>query len=89
MLEDAPVDGLLSLESGDGAGAHDGGLDAELVSEFGLPLLAEIRRAQDGDAIHEPTIEHLASDESTLDGLADPYIVRYEQSDCVQSEGHE
>ena len=77
-----------ALESGGGAGAHDLGVDAELLREFLLPLLAEMRRTDDRKAFDLAAVEQLPGDEARLDGLANADVVGDEQPDGVQLQCH-
>ena len=89
VIEEADVGvGDIAFELGDGAGADDGGVEAEAVPELGLPLRAEIGRAEDAEACDFATAEELASDEEGLDGFADADVVGDEHADGIQAEGH-
>ena len=48
-----------------------------------------MRRAEDGDAAHFATIQELAGDEQRLDGLSSAHVIRYQQSDGIQTERHQ
>jgi hypothetical protein len=61
----------------------------ELVSEFLLPLLGEVGRAQYGHAGDLPAIEELPRNQGRLDSLADPDVIRDEDANNLLFEGHE
>ena len=71
-----------------GVRTDDDSLDAELGLELLLPLVAEVRQADHGEALHAGTFHHLADDEQGLYGLADTDVVSNQQADGVLSQGH-
>src|SRR5690349_9473784 len=48
-----------ALEGRHGAGAHDDGVDGELLLQFAPPLVAEMRRADDGKPPDLATVQQL------------------------------
>ena len=54
---------------------HRCGLDAELVTQFLRPLVAQVWWAQDADALHYAAIEQFACHDSSLYGLPDAHII--------------
>ena len=76
VIEERLVDRQPAFQPGDGAGAHDLGGDVELARQLGLPLVAEVRRAEDGQAADLAAIEEFAGDQRRLHGLADPHVIR-------------
>ena len=55
------------------------GVEIELRLELARPLLDEMRRAQDGEAVDLAAVDQLAQDQPGLDGLADADIVGDQQ----------
>lgn len=88
-LEDRFVRPEAAFQAGCGAGPHDLGFDVELASELGLPLLAEMRRADHGAALDLAAVEQFAHDEPRLDRLADPDIVGDQESHHRLLERHQ
>ena len=43
-----------AFQTAGGGGQHQLGVDVELVGQLGLPLLGEVRRAQDGESLGVP-----------------------------------
>ena len=68
---------------------HELGVDVELVAHLGLPLLGEVRRAEDGEPLDLAPVEQLAGDEQRLDRLADADVVGDQQPDRVQLQRHQ
>jgi len=59
------------------------------VRQFLLPLVAEVRRTEDGDAANFAPGQEFARDEQRLNGLAHAHVVGDEEADGVEAEGHE
>ena len=78
-----------ALEPRGGAGQHELGVDVELVAHLRLPLLGEVRRAEDGEALDLAAVEQLAGDEAGLDVLPMPTSSAIEQADRVEPQRHE
>ena len=73
-----------------GAGGGEGdGADVEAVFQFALPLLHEVRRAEDSAARDFATVEQFPDDEGGLDGFPDAHVVGDEQTHHRQTQGHE
>ncbi len=89
MAVDAVVAGLLALELADGAGADDDGVQVELLGQLFLPLLAEVGRAEDAEALDLPAVPELPGDQEGFDGLADAHVVGDEEADGVEPQGHQ
>lgn len=70
-------------------GLNNRNLDPELVSELGLPLVAEVRRAQDGQAPDSASVQQFPRDHGRLDRLADADVIGYEEPDRGVSESEE
>ena len=87
-VEDGDADGEIAFESLDGAAEHDFGVDVELLGQFALPLLGQVRRAEDGEPLDFAAIEQFAGDEHRLDRFADANVVGDEQPDRVELQGH-
>jgi len=88
VLVDAVVSGLLPFELADGAGADDDGFEVEFFGQLFLPLLAEVGRAEDAEALDLAAVPQLAGDEEGFDGLADADVVGDEEADGIEAEGH-
>src|SRR5207249_7694998 len=58
--------------------------DVELVSEFLLPLLGEVRRTKDGQPLGLSTIEKLPGNEGGFDRLPDADVVGDEETDRIE-----
>lgn len=89
VLVDAVVAGPLALELVDGARADDDGVQVEFFAELLLPLLAEVGRAEDAEALDFSAVPELPGDEEGFDGLADADVVCDEEADGVEAQGHE
>ena len=73
-----------------GAGGRERhGPQMEPVFQLRLPLVHQVRRAQDRAASDFAAIQQLADDESGLDGFADAHVIRDEQADHRQPQCHE
>ena len=77
------------VKAGLGVRADDDGFDADLVADFLLPLVAEMRQADDGEAVDVPAFEQFANDQQGLDGFADANVIRDEQADRFLSQRHD
>ena len=80
---DLPVEARLRV------GADDDGLEVELVADFLLPLLAEVRQADDGEAFDLAPLQKLPDDQQRLDGLADADVVGDEQTNRLLTQSHD
>ena len=87
-IEDRHAQRQVALQALDGARQHQLGFDVELLRELALPLLGQVRRAQDGDAADLAAVEQLAGDEARLDGLADADVVGDEHAHRVELQRH-
>ena len=88
-LEQRLVRAQTPLQAGGRSSAHDLGVDAELLREFLLPLLAQVGRAYDCEPLDLSAIEEFPGDQPGLDGLADADIVGDEQPHRVELQRHE
>ena len=61
----------------------------ELLAQLLLPLLGQVRRAEDHEPVGLAAVQQLAGDEAGLDGLADADVVGDQQAHRVQLEGHQ
>jgi hypothetical protein len=68
---------------------HEFGVKRELLGELALPLLGQMRGAQNGDAADIAPVKHLAGDHTSLDGLADANVVREQEANGLQAQPHE
>ena len=57
--------------------------------KLALPLLAKMRRADDGEALDLAAIEQLADDQAGFNGLADADVVGDQEPDRLLAERHE
>jgi hypothetical protein len=64
-------------------------LEPELRGEFLLPLIAEMRWAEDGNATDLASVKQFAGDEASFNRFADAHIVRDEQPNRLHLERHE
>ena len=72
--------GEISFEPLDGAAQDQFGLDVELLQQLALPLLGQMRWAQDRHPSDLASVQQLARDDGCLDGLADADVVRDEEA---------
>ena len=79
----------LAVETGLGIGTDDDGLDVELGADFLLPLFAEVREADDGEAFYLPAFQKFPDDEERFDGLADADVIRDQESHGILPERHD
>lgn len=77
------------FQAGGGSGANHLGVNAEFLREFPLPLLAQVRRADNGEPFDISAVEQFPGNQGRLDGLADTHIVGDEQTDGVELQRHE
>lgn len=68
---------------------HQLGRDVELLRQLGLPLLGQVRRAEDSQPAHLAPVEQFPRHQRRLDGLADAHIVGDQQADRVELERHQ
>ena len=61
----------------------------EFVRHFVLPLLGELRRAQDCQTADLSTIQQFPDDEQRLHGFADAHVIGNEEADNGLAHGHE
>lgn len=72
-----------------GRGGDGDGLDVELGAQLADPLIDEVRRAQDAEALDLAAVEEFAKDEAGLDGLADADVVGDQQANHGQAHRHQ
>ena len=60
-----------------------------LLAKFGDPLIDQVGRTHDGEAVDLAAIDHLAGDEAGFDGLADADVIRDEETYRVELERHQ
>ena len=74
--KDAVVSGReTALQLSCRAGAHDLGVDVELLGKLLLPLVTQMRWAQNADTPHLTPVEQFAGDQGGFDRLTDPNVV--------------
>jgi len=88
ILENTDVRGYVTLQARQGAGANDHRIDTELVLQLLLPLVAQIRRAQDAHATDIAPVEQFAHNQARLDRLANPDVIRDQQAHRLLLQGH-
>ena len=88
-LEQRPAKRAVAFQAVDRAGEYKFGIDMELVTEFCLPLLGQVRRAEHAKPGHFPTVHQFLGDKNGFDGLANTHVVGNEHPHRVQLEGHE
>ena len=79
----------LAVEAGLGVRADHDRLDADLVTDFLLPLVAQMREADDGEAGDFPAVEKLAHDKEGFNGFADSHVVGDKQPHAFLAQGHD
>ena len=77
------------FQPGSGGGGHQGGFQMEFIAEFALPLIHQMRRADDGQTGDFATIAKFAGDERGLNGFADTDVVRDEEPHGVLPQRHQ
>ena len=89
LVEQAHAVRQVALDAA-GAGRCKGhGLQVEAVLQFALPLLDQVWRAQHGQAGDFAPVDEFAGNQPGLDGFADTHVVRNQQADGGQPQGHE
>jgi hypothetical protein len=61
----------------------------EAVFQFRLPLIDEVRRAEDGAAGDFATVEEFSNNEPGFDGFSNSDVVGDEETDDRQAQGHQ
>ena len=88
-LEDGRADRKIALQSCGGRGEHQLGVQMELLVEFSLPLLRQVRGAEHRKSGGVSGGEQFLGDEPGFHGLADADVIRDEESHGVELERHE
>ena len=88
-LEDGFVRPEVAFKTRDRPGSHHFGFNAEFFRKFPLPLLAQMRRTDNGKPFDFPAVEKFPDDQPGFYGLADAYIVRDQETYGVQLESQE
>ena len=89
LREDACARRYAALQASRAPGGDGRGTDMEAYLQLGDPLVHEVRRTEDDGAVDVAAVEKLASDEQSLDRLADPDVVRDEQAHRIELECHQ
>lgn len=77
--------GQVTLQPSPWARAYNLGVDVELRFNLGLPLIAQMRRADNGrEAKRIATVKKFPCDQCGLDGLANAHVVRDKDSHSFQ-----
>ena len=61
----------------------------ELFGQFRLPLFSQVRRAEHCQTLHLATIEELPGNQPGFNRFADAHVIRDEQPDRIEFEGHQ
>ncbi len=77
--------GRSSLQALDSTAQDQFGINMELLAQFPLPLLSQVRRAQYRHPPNFATVQKLAGDDRSLDGLADANVVGDQKAYRVQA----
>jgi hypothetical protein len=64
-------------------------VDVELGLKFGLPLVAQMGRADDAQPKRISSVEEFPSDQGGLNRFSDPNIVGYKHPHGLQPERHD
>ena len=89
VVVDAGVTMNLAIESGLGVGPDDHGLDIKLGADFGLPLLAQVRQANDREALDLAALYQLTHDQQRFDRLTNAHVVGDQQPGRLLTQGHD
>ena len=76
--------GQVTLQPSPCARAYNLGVDVELRFNLGLPLIAQMRRADNAEAKRIATDKKFPCDQCGLDGLANAHVVRDKHSHSFQ-----
>jgi hypothetical protein len=88
-LKEGLVQGADLLQAAGRAGKDELTFQVELQSKLALPLLCQVRRAQDGKALDLAPVEEFPGHQAGLDRLADAHVIRDEEPDRILPQGHE
>jgi hypothetical protein len=88
-VKDRLVRAAFPLQAMDGAGQDKLRVDVELLGQFPLPLLGQVRRAQNTEGLTLTSIQKLAGDQCSLNGLADANVVGNQNPHRVKLERHQ
>ena len=88
-VEDRQVVGQSAFEATGRGAQHELGVDVEFVLQFRLPLLSQVRWAQDAQSVGRSLLQQFLGDERRLDGLADADVVGNQQPHRVELESHQ
>jgi hypothetical protein len=75
VVVDAGIALNLAIQSRLGVGADDDGFDIQLGANFGLPLLAQMRQADDGEALDLAPLQQFLDDQQGFNRLADTDVI--------------
>lgn len=78
----------LPVEAGLGVRPDDDRFQVEFVANLGLPLLAQVRQAGDGEAFDLAPLQQFFDDQQRFDGLADAHVIGDQQPDRLQPQRH-
>ena len=89
ILINAGPSGRGTFELTDRAGSNHDGVQIELLGQFLLPLLTQIRRAQHADSLDFAAVEQFPCDQQGFDGLAHPYVIGHQNAHRVETKRHQ
>ena len=81
------VDGARLTECAQAAGKDEPEVLVEVALHLRLPLQHQSRRSDDEDPPHKPANLQLAQDQTGLDRLAEPHLVRQQIADAIAGDG--
>ena len=89
MVKQADAMWQLALHAAGTRRCEGHGLQVEATEQFALPLLHQVRGAQDGQAGDFATVHQFTHDETRLYRFTDTHVVGNQQTHGVQAQGHE
>ena len=64
-------------------------IDVELIEQFRLPLLGQVRRAEHRQPLDLRSVEQLPRQEASLDRLPDPNVIGDQDTDRIELQTHQ
>jgi hypothetical protein len=75
LVKDGSVGGQVTLETGCCSRHDKFGVNMEFGRQLALPLLGQMRGAENRHPPHVTDVKHLAGNQGRFDGLTDPNVV--------------